>query len=394
ARPPAPPPPPVRREPARTPRRVAFLTHLLGDRQLADLDPSLARLPAAALAGLLDRTARVWDPVVLDQVHVHSPTGADVHLTVLGLGVTARQIVRAMHARDTAWILGKLEAAVAAAVGRGCRAVGFGGYTSIVAHNCKRVAAPGAAVTTGNSLTVGMGLRAIEQAAREAGLDLGRARVGVVGATGNIASTYAQLVAPRVREVVLVGRDRASPRLAAVAAEVGRAAPGTRVVPADDCAALVGCDLVVAASNTPDPLIFPRHLGPGPVVICDISLPPDVSDDVVRARPDVRVIRGGVVRLPLDPGFSVAGVGVPPGHALACMAETLLMGLDEATAGWSVGPVTAAGVGRALAAADAHGFAVAATDLLTAEPVGRFFDDLRGRPRPGGETTPVRGAAG
>jgi acetylornithine/succinyldiaminopimelate/putrescine aminotransferase len=379
-------PTPLRREPARTPRRVAFLTHLLSDQQLADLDPSLARLPAAEMAAFLDRTARVWEPLVLDQTHVHSPTGADVHLSVLGLGITARQIIRAMQARDVKWIMGKLEAAVALAVERECQVVGFGGFTSIVAHNCKRITTPGAALTTGNSLTVGMGLRAIEQAAREIGIDLRKARLAVVGASGNIASTYAQMVAPLVGEVVLVGRDRASPRLAAVAAEINRTAPRTRCILADDCSALIGCDLVVSASNTPEPIIFPPHLGTDPVVICDISLPPDVSEDVLRERPDVRVIRGGVVRLPLDPGFSIAGIGLPPGHSLACMAETLLMGLEEATDNWSVGPVTADGVRRAMAAADAHGFDVADMGLLSTGPVGRFFDELRGRPR---EPTPT-----
>jgi hypothetical protein len=34
---------------------------------------------------------------------------------------------------------------------------------------------------------------------------------------------------------------------------------------------------------------------------------------------------------------------------------------------------------RNKAAADAHGFVVADTALLTAEPIEKFFDDLRGR---------------
>jgi len=117
------------------------------------------------------------------------------------------------------------------------------------------------------------------------------------------------------------------------------------------------------------------------VVICDISLPPDVSDEVLRKRPNVRVIRGGVVQLPSDPAFSIAGIGLPPGHALACMAETLLMGLEQATDNWSVGPVTVDGVRRAMATAEAHGFCVADTGVLSTGSVGRFFNELRGRPR-------------
>jgi len=130
--------------------------------------------------------------------------------------------------------------------------VGFGGFTSIVAHNCKRITTPGAALTTGNSLTVGMGLLAIKQAARELGIDLRQSRLAVVGATGNIASTYAEMIAPQVGEVVLVGRDRASPRLAAVAAQVKRAAPRIRCILEDDCSALLehpGTDYFPAPSR-------------------------------------------------------------------------------------------------------------------------------------------------
>jgi predicted amino acid dehydrogenase len=70
----------------------------------------------------------------------------------------------------------------------------------------------------------------------------------------------------------------------------------------------------------------------------------------------VRVIRGGVVRLPRDPDFRIAGAPLDPGLVYACLAETLLMGLEGATQHGSYGPVTAAGVESALAAAKRHGF--------------------------------------
>ena len=373
-------PHPFRREPARTPRKVAFLTHLLGERHLATIDPSLSRLPSAELAAFLERTAPLWEPTTLDQLHVQSADGTPVHLTVFGLGMTAGQISRAMRTRDQGWILEKLEAAVELAVAQGCQAVGFGGYTSIVAGNCKKIRTPGAFLTTGNSLTVGMGLLALEQEARAAGIDLRQAKVGVVGAGGNIASTYAQMIAPLVREIVLVGRDLESPRLLAAHSAVRRAAPDTRCTLAEDCSALTDCALVVSASNTPEPVVYPQHLRRGPVVICDISIPSDISEEVVNTRPDVRVIRGGVVRLPQDPEFAVGGIALPIGHSLACMAETLLMGLEGTQESWSVGAVTVEGVRRAMAAAQRHGFAVADTGPLTSGTADLFLAELRAKP--------------
>jgi len=103
-------------------------------------------------------------------------------------------------------------------------------------------------------------------------------------------------------------------------------------------------------------LIFPDHVFEGPTVLCDISLPPDVDPSVSAERPDVRVIRGGVVRLPHNPTFGLAGAPLEPGLVYACLAETVLMGLEGATEHGSYGPVTAAGVEAALAMAKKHGF--------------------------------------
>ena len=174
-----------------------------------------------------------------------------------------------------------------------------------------------------------------------------------MGAAGNIASTYAQMVAPQVREVVLVVRDTSDPRVA----RVGRVGPGRgpahhlhgdrRPRGADPLLVDRGLFEQPATAHSP------AHLGRGPVVICDISVPSDVTDPVALERPDVHVIRGGVVRLPLDPTFEIGGITLPRGHSLACMAETLLMGLDGATGHWSVGSVTVDGVERTMAAASA-----------------------------------------
>ena len=201
---------PIRREPAKVARRVAFLTHLLSDTHLGDLDPSLARSAPANLTAMIERTARLWEPVLLDQTHVASVTGDLVHLSVIGLGMSARQMMTAFRTRDHDWILEKLEAAVALAVRDGCQVVGFGGYTSILSNNCKKIRTPGAALTTGNSLTVGMGLEALRRAARYAAIDLAGARVGIVGAAGNIASTYAQMLAPGPGSGLAV-RDKSDP---------------------------------------------------------------------------------------------------------------------------------------------------------------------------------------
>jgi acetylornithine/succinyldiaminopimelate/putrescine aminotransferase/predicted amino acid dehydrogenase len=350
-------PRPDAQEEPRTPRRVAFIGHLLLDEHATIVDPSYRAFSRQSLEACLDRAARVVDPIVFDRVHVRSKTGAEVHLSFIGLTSPSRHFARAMLERDSAWITDKIETAVGVAKDAGCGVVGFGGYTSIVTASCRRVKTEGIALTTGNSLTVGMGVAALREAAREQGIDVRTSRLAVLGATGNIASTYAALMAREVRELVLLVRRR-SPKLGSVLAELRATAPDVPVRVVDDPADLAHCQLIVAASNTPEPLIYPEHLGSGPVVICDISLPSNVAEAVTLECPNVLVVKGGVVRLPLDPNFSIGGIPLMPGHVYACMAETLLMGLEGSAEG-SVGPVSVEGVRRAMAMAEKHGFTLA-----------------------------------
>lgn len=87
-------------------------------------------------------------------------------------------------------------------------------------------------------------------------------------------------------------------------------------------------------------------------------MPSDISAAVIRERPDALVIPGGIVRLP-DPDLSLEGLDIQPGHVLACLAETLLMGLEGATTHGSFGAITPEGVQNILALSDKHGFALA-----------------------------------
>ena len=343
-------------EPRHAADRVAFLGHLLLPEDVITVEPSLAEFEPDALQAYLEESSRLIEPCVFDQINVRSTTGAAVHMSFIGLTLTSRQIARALQGPDRDWIMQKIDAAVTLARNEGNQVIGFGGYTSIISNNCRRVKGDGIGLTTGNSLTTGMGIRALRQAADELGIDMRHASLAVIGATGNIASTYATMIAPTVKELVLVVRTASSPKLRPLLARLRDVAPHLRVSVVEDIAAISRCQLVVAASNVPEPLIFPRHLADGPVAICDISLPSDVSAEVLAERPDVLVIRGGVVRLPCNDDFSIGGIALPKGHALACMSETLLMGLEGLSSDGSVGSVTEEGVRRTLGWADKHGF--------------------------------------
>lgn len=415
-----PPPPPAEEEPRSLVRprrttavppyagRVAFLGHFVRAGHLRHWDPGLAACDDAALERFLARTHRMLDPFESETAIIESAIGERVHLSFIGVPITPHQIQAAFEAGNIRWIEEKILSGVRLARRQGASLVGMGGYTSILTGQGTRVSEDRVGITSGNAMTVAMGVEALLQTAREAGVALEGACLGAVGATGNVCGLYAQMMAEHVPRMVLVGRPHMEARLRRVAAEVyfethkllqrledpdaarglagvlraSRAyarfqAEGDRgarigarlhalfeeemgedapIRVTSDMGALRGCDLIVSASSTADPLIYPEHLGPGPRVICDLALPEDVAPEVFAARPDVRVVRGGIVRLPRSPELVLAGMPLEPGCVFACMAETLLLGLSRINEHFSWGKVTKQHVEAIRDLAAYHGF--------------------------------------
>ena len=60
--------------------------------------------------------------------------------------------------------------------------------------------------------------------------------------------------------------------------------------------------------------------------------------------------------LPLGQTAEVPASGLPRGVVFSCLAETILLGFEPATASSSYGPLTAKGVARARELAERHDF--------------------------------------
>ena len=94
----------------------------------------------------------------------------------------------------------------------------------------------------------------------------------------------------------------------------------------------------------------------GPVIINDISVPMDTDVSVFNERRDVKVIMGGVVRMPKNPDFTIKGVPLEQGIIFACMAETMLMGLENIHKHFSYGKLEIKKVNKVISIAEKHGF--------------------------------------
>ncbi|MGB6061006.1 MAG: hypothetical protein WBG27_04840, partial [Candidatus Aquilonibacter sp.] len=90
-------------------------------------------------------------------------------------------------------------------------------------------------------------------------------------------------------------------------------------------------------------IIQPEDLLPG-AVVCELSLPHDVSRRVALERPDVLVTEGGNMVVPGNPVFGRVrepglefDLNLPPRTALACMSETMVLALENRAESYTLG---------------------------------------------------------
>ncbi|MEQ8672187.1 MAG: hypothetical protein RLP44_21285 [Aggregatilineales bacterium] len=214
----------------------------------------------------------------------------------------------------------------------GARMLGLGAFTSVVGDGgitiAQRLEMP---VTTGDSYTVVIAVDAIREAARVMGKDLRESKVAVVGATGAIGKTCAEILAGDCAELTLIGR-----RIDALETMRERCeGKGADVAVSTQIESIYDADFVLTVTSAVHAIIEPRHIKPG-AVVCDVARPRDVSRQVAAQRDDVLVIEGGMVEVPglVDFGFDF---GFPPGKSYACMAETMALALEGRYEDYTVG---------------------------------------------------------
>jgi predicted amino acid dehydrogenase len=217
----------------------------------------------------------------------------------------------------------------------GATVVGLGAFWSVVGEKGLKVqeAVPGIEVTNGGAYTAGTVRAAIPQILAhfaQSGKDLKRTTAAVVGANGVVAFGIARQIAPYVGKLILVGRDpeRLSRAAESLRRNLERKGEAPEIAVTTDIGAIREADLVFTATSDPNPVIYPEHVKPG-AWIYDEGVPPDVHESV-RRLPGVRVIPGGVVRLPgqaratLDLHFGA------PDQVPACLAETMILAAEGA----------------------------------------------------------------
>jgi predicted amino acid dehydrogenase len=333
--------------------KFAFIIHPI------DAKRDVARHKKYAFAKYLPEPAVEWfikhkDPILASHITgIRSVTGVEAEGWFIACPLTPRQLL----GLPLDFVYHRLVQCGKIAEDLGAKIIGLGAFTSVVGDGGVTVAKHlNIPVTTGNSYTVATAMDATIDAAARMEIDLPSATATVVGATGSIGRTCAMLLAPQVRKLVMVGRDRG--KLEALLEQFDPKLRSKLVIEDKVGSSLSSSDIVVTVTSAVDVVIEPEHLKIG-AVVCDVARPRDVSVRVARERDDVLVVEGGVVQVPGDVDFRF-NFGFPPGMAYACMSETMMLALDRKYESFTLGKtVSVEQVNETKRLADKHGFRLA-----------------------------------
>ena len=359
--------------------RFAFLIHALDLKSYHQFDNSLLAFSEDELAELTGKFNDLIEPFVAGRTIITSAAGRTAYGEFIALPRTTDEFVQMPRSQA----LTELKAAVAMARERGARIVGLGAFTAVASMGGLYLKNEKIPITTGNSYTVVAAVDAVNTATEKLQIDRAGTVAAIVGAAGSIGRGISLLLSETVPRLILIGNPNnqtSSDRLHLVAAEIYRyqsallqqgrkLKPGSMGhlltdcselpapdAPMDDFEAFVDgegnrrgliefstdidtvlarADIVISATSATEKVIHAGNLKKG-AIVCDISRPANVSEDVDAARPDVLVIDGGVIEIPGLPSLGW-DFGFEEGLAYACMAETMMLALEQRYKHYSLG---------------------------------------------------------
>jgi fatty aldehyde-generating acyl-ACP reductase len=338
--------------------RFCFVIHPLSFEDVVRYEPGARGKGKPIIAKILE-----WMPAyaAAHVTGIRTPDGRETE----GWFVAAPLLPSQMLEFPREGVYDRILKAIDIGVELGAEVAGLGAFTGVVGDGGVTIAerAP-IPVTTGNSLTIAAGVRSLFRAADEMAIDSREATVAVIGATGSIGGACVELIASRVGHVILVSRNET--RLRKFHESIAPALPCGSSYTTDISAAVRRADMVLTATSSTQDVIEPEDLRTG-AVVCELSLPHDVSRRVALERPDVLVVEGGNMRVPGDMKWSRVrepgapfDMGLPAGTALACMSETMVLALEERCEPYTLGRgIDVAKVREIDALAERAGFSLA-----------------------------------
>ena len=226
--------------------------------------------------------------------------------------------------------IARVRGAAACAIKAGAKIVSLGGFSSILIEgNFDQLPETRDTVfTTGNSLTVGFIVQGVKKMCALQGRNILRSTLLIVGATGDVGSGCARVLAPIVSRVLLNARNIG--RLRMLAAELE--ANGAQVEVVTDLQQLsVEADLVICAASLASPSLLLARIAPE-AIVCDAGYPKNLSPDAEMR--GAKVFFGGLGQITGGLRFAPEFCGVLNRHPFpdvvhGCLLEGMALALED-----------------------------------------------------------------
>jgi fatty aldehyde-generating acyl-ACP reductase len=296
-------------------------------------------------------------PQIVDHFTVTSATGQKIE----GKYVESFFLPEMLASRRIKAATRKILNAMSHAQKHGIDITALGGFSSIIFENFNLASMPQvrnvtldfSRFTTGNTHTAYIICRQVEVAAKQLGIELDKATVAVVGATGDIGSAVCRWLdrCSGAGDLLLVAR-KPEP-LKDLQAELGRG----KILEVTQ--ALSQADIIVWVASMAKGLEIDPNQLKRPCVLIDGGYPKNLGSQL--QVPDVHVLNGGIVEHSLDIDWKIMDIvrmDVPARQMFACFAESMLLEFEQwyTNFSWGRNQITIEKMEQIGAASLKHGF--------------------------------------
>ncbi len=286
---------------------------------------------------IADGDLDVWctaPPQLVENVEVKSATGISIEGSYIDSCFVPEMLSRFKTARR------KVLNAMELAQKKGINITALGGFTSIIFENfnllqhkqIRNTSLEWERFTTGNTHTAWVICKQLEINAPRIGIDLKKATVAVIGATGDIGSAVCRWLINKtgISELLMVARQQEP------LAQLQKELDGGTVTSLNE--ALPQADIVVWVASMPKTIEIDTDNLKKPCLMIDGGYPKNLDEKFQGG--NIHVLKGGIVEFFNDIGWNMmelAEMQNPQREMFACFAEAMILEFEKCHTNFSWG---------------------------------------------------------
>jgi predicted amino acid dehydrogenase len=269
---------------------------------------------------------------ILTIKNITSPTGKRIG----AIGIMCPLSPKHIFTLNKEVVINKLITSVKLAKKMGAKIVGLAGFTSIISNQGQDLKGKvDIALTTGNTYTASLALEGLKKAGEIFGKEIKESRVAVIGATGDIGSICAKILAKQAKEIILCARgiEQANDFIN----QIKKINKNLLIEKYPEKAAS-DADFILTATSATTTILEPQSLKRG-AIVCDVAVPPNIAREVSQLRQDVFVFEGGKARFSNFQSIKnrVWNNLFSDGSIYGCLAETMILAFEGIFQDFSLG---------------------------------------------------------